>query len=163
MKIVLLLQHLQRYESIEHPHATCYNLFFAGVVKSSAFCTLCLQFWMFRFPIAKNNCEIETWNFQLKIAGTMCKKHWIWQLLQKIEQKFVLDLKFSDKKNDSLSQKFDLNLAFHFNHSQPTKVCIMHTHCALCMLKISQEMVIIPIFHHQTSFFLYSLVKNMIF
>ena len=26
MKIVLLLQHLQRYERTEHPHATCYNI-----------------------------------------------------------------------------------------------------------------------------------------
>ena len=45
----------------------------------------------------------------------------------------------------------DLNLAFHFfqfSHWQPATV-----QCALCTINISQEMVIIPSFHHLTSFF----------
>ena len=58
-------------------------LFFAGVVKSSAFCTLLMLFQ--RVEILELQFDAKTWlklfNL-LGIASTVCKKHWIWQLLQ---------------------------------------------------------------------------------
>ena len=59
-------------------------LFFAGVVKSSAFCTLLMLFQ--RVEILELQFDAKTWlkwfNL-LGIASRVCKKHWIWQLLQK--------------------------------------------------------------------------------
>ena len=64
-------------------------LFFAGIVKSSAFCTLLLLFqkgwyvWVtFFHQIATQTCQL------IGIAATVCKKQWIWQLLPKIEGKW---------------------------------------------------------------------------
>ena len=65
-------------------------LFFAGVVKSTAFCTQLLLFrkgwnvWVtFLHQIAIWICPV------IGIARTVCKKQWIWQLLQKIEENWV--------------------------------------------------------------------------
>ena len=67
-----------------------FALFFAGVVKSSAFCTLLMLFP--RVEILELQFDAKMWlkwfNL-LEIASTVCKKHWIWQLLHKIEQKWV--------------------------------------------------------------------------
>ena len=64
-------------------------LFFAGVVKSSAFCTLLMLFpkgWVIWVTFLR---QIAIQVFQLfGIALTLCKKHRIWQLLQKIEVKW---------------------------------------------------------------------------
>ena len=65
-------------------------LFFAGFVKSSAFCNLSLLFQ--RVEIFELWFEAKmrlTCIDHLKMAATVCKKHWIWQLLQKIEEKWV--------------------------------------------------------------------------
>ena len=62
-------------------------LFFAGVVKSSAFCTLLMLFpkgWIIWVTFLR---QIAIQVFQL-FGSTVCKKHWIWQLLQKIEGKW---------------------------------------------------------------------------
>ena len=62
-------------------------LFFAGVVKSSAFCTLLMLFpkgWIIWVTFLR---QIAIQLFQL-FGSTVCKKHWIWQLLQKIEGKW---------------------------------------------------------------------------
>ena len=64
-------------------------LFFAVVVKSSAFCTLLLLFQ--RVEVLKLQFDAKTWlkHFNLfEIALTVCKKHWIWQFLQKVEEKW---------------------------------------------------------------------------
>ena len=65
-------------------------LFFAGIVKSTAFCTLLLLFqkgwyvWVtFFHQIATQTCQL------IGIAATVCKKQWIWRFLQKIERKWV--------------------------------------------------------------------------
>ena len=63
-------------------------LFFAVVVKSGAFCTLLLLFQ--RVEVIKLQFDTKTWlkQFNLfEIALTVSKKHWIWQFLQKIEEK----------------------------------------------------------------------------
>ena len=65
-------------------------LFFAEFVKSTAFYTLLLLFqrvdmfelW-FLHQIAIQTCQL------FGIAATVCKKHWIWQILRKIEEKWV--------------------------------------------------------------------------
>ena len=65
-------------------------LFFAGIVKSIAFCTLLLLFQ--RVEVLKLQFDAKMWlkHFNLfEIAVTVCKKQWIWQLLQKIEGKWV--------------------------------------------------------------------------
>ena len=64
-------------------------LFFAGIVKSSAFCTLLLL--LQRVEVFKFQFDAKTWirYFNLfEIALTVSKKHWNWQLLQKIEGKW---------------------------------------------------------------------------
>ena len=64
-------------------------LFFAVVVKSGAFCTLLLLFQ--RVEVLKFQFDTKTWlkQFNLfEIALTVSKKHWIWQFLQKIEEKW---------------------------------------------------------------------------
>ena len=65
-------------------------LFFAGVVKSTAFCTLLLLFqWVDMFELQFDG---KMWLKHInlfEIAATVCKKQWIWQLLQKIEGKWV--------------------------------------------------------------------------
>ena len=71
------------------------------------------------FKIPSLNFEVVFCNGKSEHSKLQC------QLLKKIERKLVLDLKFSNKKNDSFCQKIDLNLAFHFNHSQPTKASTM--------------------------------------
>ena len=61
-----------------------FALFFAGVVKSSAFCTLLMLFpkgWIIWVTFLR---QIAIQVFQLLgIASTVCKKYWIWRLLQK--------------------------------------------------------------------------------
>ena len=64
-------------------------LILAGVVKSSAFCTLLLLFQ--RVEVLKSQFDAKTSlkHFNLfEIALTVCKKHWIWQFLQKVEEKW---------------------------------------------------------------------------
>ena len=65
-------------------------LFFAGVVKSTAFWMLLLLFkWL---DISKLQFDAKVWllYFNLfKIAVAVCKKPWIWQLLLKIEEKWA--------------------------------------------------------------------------
>ena len=65
-------------------------LFLAGVVKYTAFCTLLLLFqWL---DVCKLQFDAKMWleHFNLlEIAVTVCKKQWIWQLLPKIEGKWV--------------------------------------------------------------------------
>ena len=64
-------------------------LFLPGVVKSTTFCTLCLLFNKVE-NFKSFFCQIETLIFQLQeIAVTVCKRQWIWQLLVKIEIKWV--------------------------------------------------------------------------
>ena len=65
-------------------------LFFAEFVKSTAFYTLLLLFQRvdelelrFDAKIAIPTCQL------FGIAVTVCKKQWIWQILQKIEEKLV--------------------------------------------------------------------------
>ena len=75
-----------KFRSIIH----IFLLFFAGVVKSTAFCTLLLLFqWL---DIFKLQFDAKMWlkHFNLfEIAVIVFKKQWIWQLLQKIEEKWV--------------------------------------------------------------------------
>ena len=74
-------------------------LFFAEFVKSSAFYTLLLLFqrvdmfelW-FLHQIAIQTCQL------FGIAATVCKKQWIWQILQKIEENWVKYIWVSDQK-----------------------------------------------------------------
>ena len=65
-------------------------LFFAGVVKSTAFCTLLLLFqWLDTFKLQFDTKMCLNHFKLLEIAVTVCKKQWIWQLLPKIEGKWV--------------------------------------------------------------------------
>ena len=72
-----------------HIYYSHFPSIFAGVVKSSAFCTLLMLFpkgWIIWVMFLR---QIAIQVFQLfGIASTVCKKHWIWQLLQKIEGKW---------------------------------------------------------------------------
>ena len=61
-------------------------LFFAVVVKSGAFCTLLLLFQ--RVEVLKLQFDTKMWLNLFEIALTVSKKHWIWQFLQKIEEKW---------------------------------------------------------------------------
>ena len=61
-------------------------LFFAVVVKSSAFCTM-LQLFQ-RVEVLKLQFDTKMWLNLFEIALTVSKKHWIWQFLQKIEEKW---------------------------------------------------------------------------
>ena len=77
-------------------------LFFAGIVKSTAFYTLLLLFqrvdiFELRFDakiVIQIPCQL------IIIAATVCKKQWIWQILQKIEIKwlYIIDMNFQTKK-----------------------------------------------------------------
>ena len=65
-------------------------IFLLFFVKSTAFCTLlllCQKGWYiwvtFFHQIATQTCQL------IGIAATVCKKQWIWQLLQKIEGKWI--------------------------------------------------------------------------
>ena len=78
-------------------------LFFAGIVKFRAFCTSLMLFpkgWIFSVTFLR---QIETQVFQL-FASTVCRKHWIWQVLQKIEGNENNRSEFSDQKIDSFGQ-----------------------------------------------------------
>jgi hypothetical protein len=87
-------------------------LFFAGIVKSSAFCTLLLLFQ--RVEASKLQFDAKTWlkYFNLfEISLTVSKDYWIWQLLQKIEEKWVhiINLNFQIKKLISLASRLVWN------------------------------------------------------
>ena len=63
-------------------------LFFVGIVKSSAFWTLSMLFqkgWNIWVTFLHQIAILQLFG----IAAEVCKKHWIWQLMQKIEEKWV--------------------------------------------------------------------------
>ena len=86
-------------------------LFFAGVVKSSAFCTLLLLFQ--RVEVLKLQYDKKTWlkHFNLfGIALTVSKKYWIWQFLKKEERKIsVIYLNFQIEKLITLACRLAWN------------------------------------------------------
>ena len=76
-------------------------LFFARIVKSTAFCTLLLLFQ--RVEVLKLQFDTKTWLKQVnlfEIALTVSKKHWISQFLKKYKTNEYNRSEFSDQKID---------------------------------------------------------------
>ena len=93
-------------------------LFFAGVVKSSAFCTLLLLFQ--RVEVLKLHFDTKMWlkHFNLfEIALKVSKNCWIWQLLQ--GRRRILDFNFQIKKMITLTCQLVWNPPFKSPNTQP--------------------------------------------